>query len=542
MKETIIVKINDSSFEYDVRSLLRAFFPGADVNFLGEDDGQEEKNAAADLVIRLSDDSISQIWRGSEEQTVSIAGLERAVVKNVLKCLIYDTLSADVGRELPWGTLTGIRPTKLVLKKVRESASVAEIESFMWENYRTSREKTKLAYRIAVREARIIRECAGGDSYSLYVGIPFCPSICLYCSFSSYPIGVYREKVDEYLEALFREIDFVAEEFAGRSLSTVYIGGGMPTSLSAGQLERLLKKIRDTLDLSDLREWTVEAGRPDSISVEKLEAIRQVGTEVREDAKNPLDNQCAGEFCGTASKKFPGIRISINPQTFRQATLDRIGRLHSVEDVERAFAMARKVGFDCINMDLIVGLPGEAESDVADTLERVRALSPDNLTVHSLALKRASRLREELERYADESFRQSERIMELVHEAAASMDMKPYYLYRQKDIAGNLENVGFAPEGKEGLYNILIMEEVQDIVALGAGAISKRIGWQDIGWMAEADGLDERMERRASNRPQKTVRTANVKDVGQYIERVDEMIERKKRLFMDCDAEAMEKS
>ena len=491
MEETIIVKINDASFEYDVRSLLRAFFPGADVEFLGENEGQEENNAAADLMIRLSDGSISQIWRGGEEQTASIAGLERAAVKNLLKCLIYDTLSADTGRLLPWGTLTGIRPTKLVLKKIREGAPVAEIHAFMRKNYRTSPEKVNLAYRIAQKEHRIIQSFSDDNTYSLYIGIPFCPSICLYCSFSSYPIGVYHEKTDVYLEALFREIDFVAEAFAGRSLATIYIGGGTPTSLSAEQLGRLLTKIRDKLDLSELREWTVEAGRPDSISEEKLAAIMG-----------------AREAVWIMNRQFPGIRISINPQTFQQATLEKIGRQHSTEDVERAFVLAREMGFGCINMDLIVGLPGETETEVADTLERVRALSPDNLTVHSLALKRASRLREELEQYADDAFRQSEQIMNLVHKAAAEMDMQPYYLYRQKDIAGNLENVGFAPEGKEGLYNILIMEEVQDIVALGTGAISKRVCGTA-----------------------KPGRAANVKDVDQYIARIGEMLDRKRELF-----------
>lgn len=560
MKECIAVQMNDSGFEYDVRSLLRAFFAGADVVFLRLPDDELDEtivvdsdvdsqlpdsvrndtdlqmlndagnDGGADLVIRISEGLISLVWRGGEEKNVSVAGMERAGVKNALKRLIYDTLSVDVGRELPWGTLTGIRPTKLVLKKVREGNSFAEIEEFMRENYRALKEKTELAYQVAVREERIIRECAGDDSYSLYVGIPFCPSICLYCSFSSYPIGVYREKVDAYLDALFREIDFVAEAFGGRKLSTIYIGGGTPTSLSAEQLERLLTKIRDTLDLSDLREWTVEAGRPDSITEEKLEVIRRTGSVVRDERKHSSEICSAGESCGTEKGRFSGIRISINPQTFRQETLDRIGRQHSVEDAGRAFATARKVGFDCINMDLIVGLPGETEEDVAYTLERVRTLRPDNLTVHSLALKRASRLREELERYESEAFVQSERIMEMVHGTAKSMGMEPYYLYRQKDIAGNLENVGFAPEGKEGLYNILIMEEVQDIVALGAGAISKRIGQQDMGWMAEKDSLDE-MEWRVSDRPQKTMRVANVKDVDQYISRIGEMIERKRMLF-----------
>ena len=536
MKLVITVRINDPSYEYDVRSLLRAFFSNVQVKVLPEQKALPGKPAESlpeasnmMLTIWMTEASVSLEWLNgrSWKRSVEAAGLERKQRKNCLKCLLYDVLAEDTGRTLPWGTLTGIRPTKLVRRMLREGKSHPEITAYMKQTYRTSRQKTDLAYQIACREQALIQTVVGHhtDTYSLYIGIPFCPSICLYCSFSSYPVAMYQDRVEDYLQALFREIDFAAEWFADRRLSTIYIGGGTPTALSASQLERLLAKVRQSFDLSGLYEWTVEAGRPDSLTREKLKVIRAVTFPLPVSAcsqENANGQRGQTQHNGT-------IRISINPQTFQQRTLDVIGRRHTIEDVRNAFSMARETGIDCINMDLIVGLPGEGESEVADTLREVCALRPDNLTVHSLALKRASRLREEWNRYGNDAFTQSGQIMERVHAAAEAMDMQPYYLYRQKDIAGNLENIGFAPVGREGLYNILIMEEVQDIVALGAGAISKRVGCMDLGQAAgKGTGQESRPEHK---RPVRTARAANVKDVDLYIRQVEEMMERKRRLF-----------
>ena len=274
----------------------------------------------------------------------------------------------------------------------------------------------------------------------------------------------------------------MAEAFKDKKLNTIYIGGGTPTTLEPEQLERLLSKIENSFNLSFLQEWTVEAGRPDSITREKLKTI----------------------------KRHPVTRISINPQTMKDETLELIGRRHTVLQVKDAFLLAREEGFDNINMDIIVGLPQETKEDVENTLEEIKKLGPDNLTVHSLAIKRAARLNTQKEEYAGMKSVNSESTMELTQDAAEEMGMKPYYLYRQKNMTGNMENVGYAKPGKEGIYNILIMEEMQTIVALGAGAITKAV---------YPNGRIERCE--------------NVKDIKTYLEKTDEMIERKKRLFAD---------
>ena len=286
----------------------------------------------------------------------------------------------------------------------------------------------------------------------------------------------------EYLDALEKEIDFVAERYKDRVLDTIYIGGGTPTTLEAEELTRILNKLRKSFDLSHLKELTVESGRADSITYEKLLAMKEGGV----------------------------TRISVNPQTMKQETLDLIGRKPTVEQVKEAFALAREAGFSNINMDLILGLPGETAEDVRNTMAEIKKLAPDSLTVHSLAIKRASRLNQWIEENGISLLNNTEETMGITMEGAREMGLLPYYLYRQKNMSGNFENVGYAKEGKFGIYNILIMEEKQTIAALGAGSISK---------IVYTDGRIERCD--------------NVKDVGLYIEKIDEMIERKRRLFAD---------
>lgn len=348
----------------------------------------------------------------------------------------------------------------------------------MRRTYFTSNAKTALAVTIANRERDLLKDIDYRNGYSLYVGIPFCPSICLYCSFSSSPLARWRDKVDEYLDALCRELTYIGETMKVRTLDTIYIGGGTPTTLEPEQLERLLGHIEACFPVEQVKEYTVEAGRPDSITREKLMAI----------------------------KRHPVTRISVNPQTMNQKTLDLIGRKHTVEDTRHAFALARECGFDNINMDLIVGLPGECAEDVRHTLEEVRALDPDSLTVHSLAVKRATRLHLFREQYEEMTFENNQEIMDMCMDYARESGMGPYYLYRQKNMSGNLENVGYAKPGKAGIYNILIMEEKQSILAAGAGASTKFV-FQN----------GERIER-----------AENVKDVTNYITRIDEMMDRKR--------------
>ena len=290
-----------------------------------------------------------------------------------------------------------------------------------------------------------------------------------------------KKEVDNYLSALFKEIQYVSEMIKGYHLTTVYMGGGTPTSLNARQMDALLCCLEEHFDLKGIREFTIEAGRPDSLDMDKLRVMKSHGIE----------------------------RVSINPQTLNQKTLDIIGRRHTVEDVERAFDMARQAGFSNINMDLILGLPGETSADVMRTLEGVRAMGPESLTVHSLAVKRASRLNQNLAQYPPASQEAVNRMIGMALETAEMMGMEPYYMYRQKNIAGNLENVGYSKPGKECLYNILIMEEKQSIIALGAGGSTKLVYPEE-----------KRIER-----------IENVKSVKDYMERIDEMIRRKKDGF-----------
>ncbi|MDD6193600.1 MAG: coproporphyrinogen dehydrogenase HemZ [Lachnospiraceae bacterium] len=489
----IVVELNQDNFEYDIYSLIKAFYPREEIKVF-TDDREILEDMLFRLVITYTDlEIVMEYIRGQEKISYRQDNdySNRKETKNNLKLMLYSLLKEQTGRTLPWGTLTGIRPTKIPLKLLEQGKGETEIYQYMRDTYDISREKAELALQVAKAEYGLLKKFDYEAGYSLYIGIPFCPSTCLYCSFTSYPIGIWKDRADEYLEGVFKEIDFVAENLSHRPLHTIYIGGGTPTSLTAEQIDRLLTKIENTLDLSHLMEFTVEAGRPDSITEEKLQVIHNHGIE----------------------------RISINPQTMNQKTLDLIGRHHTVEQIRESFAMARRVGISCINTDLIVGLPGESLEDVAYTLEEIQKLDPDNLTVHSLALKRSARLNLEWDKYQDYVMENSEAHIELAADTAKAMGMSPYYLYRQKNMTGNLENIGYAKAGKEGLYNILIMEERQSIIALGAGAASKYV--MDHG---------ERVER-----------TENVKDVGVYLERLDEMIERKRKAIGEFLANDMVK-
>ena len=315
--------------------------------------------------------------------------------------------------------------------------------------------------------------------WGVYVHIPFCKRKCNYCDFASY--GGREEAREAYIDALGVETLVRGQEMVlkhGRP-TTLYIGGGTPTTLEPAQLERLFAMLEKYFPMENVQEFTIEAGRPDSITMDKLRVIRAHDV----------------------------TRISVNPQTMKEETLRLIGRMHTVDEVRQAYAMCREAGFDNINMDMILGLPEETLEDVRDTLRQITDLSPDSLTVHSLALKRGSRMQKYIEEKGFSSIYNTDGCMELAAEAAAGMGMEPYYLYRQKNISGNLENVGYARPGKAGIYNILIMEEKQSILALGAGSISKAVF--DHGRIERSD---------------------NCKDVATYIENVEEMIGRKARL------------
>ncbi|MDO4261845.1 MAG: coproporphyrinogen dehydrogenase HemZ [Eubacteriales bacterium] len=487
----IEVIVNRPSFEYDIHSLVKAFFPKEDVQVRVQETFSEETSLRMSVAFtdRTVTFHLTENGEPKGEGASDIDYADRKETKNRLKRLIYGTLSEYTGQTLPWGTLTGIRPTKIAMGLLEQGKKNVEIADYMRRTYLTSNEKTALSVMIANREQYILRNIDYQDGYSLYVGIPFCPSICLYCSFSSYPLSRWRKRVDEYLDALCRELDYLSERFRQRKLNTVYVGGGTPTTLEPRQLDRLLTKLQTCFDLTHLQEFTVEAGRPDSITRAKLQVLLDHGID----------------------------RISINPQTMNQQTLDVIGRRHTVAQVEEAYRLAREMGFSHINMDLIVGLPGEGYEDVERTMQRITELAPDSVTVHSLAIKRAARLNLFKEQYEEMGLENNMQIMDMTARHCAEMGLSPYYLYRQKNMAGNFENVGYAKVDKAGIYNILIMEEKQTILAAGAGAISKLVLPP-----SERYPDENRIER-----------VENVKDVGQYIDRIDEMIERKERFFAE---------
>ena len=484
----ITVSLNQANFEYDIHSLVKAFFPKEDVKVFADAEkiAELEQEEAPLFHMEVLFDEEEQIVKMDMEggkrpmsARCPVDFSDRTETKNRLKRAMYQMLSEYTGQTLPRGTLTGIRPTKIPMGMLEEGKTETEIRQYMEQTYNCSREKTDLSIEIAKRELNLLRQLDYEKGYSLYVGIPFCPSTCLYCSFTSYPLTRWEKEVDHYLDALEKEIDFTAESFKEKHLNTIYIGGGTPTTLSPQQLDRLIGKIKSSFDLSRLLEFTVEAGRPDSITREKLEVLR----------------------------KHDISRISINPQTMKQETLDIIGRHHTVEQTIDSYKLARELGFDNINMDLIMGLPQETLEDVRRTMEILKELEPDNITVHSLAIKRAARLNMFKEDYKDLKMENTWENIALTAEYCRDMGLEPYYLYRQKNMAGNFENVGYAKPGKAGIYNILIMEEKQTIMALGAGATTKFV-------------FDHatRMER-----------VENVKDVANYLSRIDEMIDRKRK-------------
>ena len=487
------VKINRTSFEYDVNSMIKAFFPGEEVKILTPDTGKEkaeqlnrelcmefclkpgcaEIHLKKDAFVNAKKDCYS--WRADTDLSE-----EDKRYKQGAKRFLYQVLSEITQKELPWGNLTGIRPTKIAMGLLEEGKTEAEVLSFLEEAHFVSEKKAELALDIARREKQILSKVHYENGYSLYIGIPFCPTTCLYCSFTSNPICKWRDKVEEYLDCLIKEMKYTKELCEGKILDSVYIGGGTPTTLTDAQSDRLLTALKETFDFSTVQEFTVEAGRADSITREKLEVLKKHGVG----------------------------RISINPQTMKEETLKLIGRQATAAQVKEAFLLARSVGDFNINMDIILGLPGEEKEDVERTIAEILKLQPDSLTVHSLAIKRASKLAQWILENGVSTLKNTDETMEIAAQGAEKLRMHPYYLYRQKNMSGNFENVGYATEGNYGLYNILIMEEKQTIMALGAGSISK---------LVLPDGRIERSE--------------NMKDVALYMEKIDEMLLRKKNLL-----------
>ncbi|MBR6400627.1 MAG: coproporphyrinogen dehydrogenase HemZ [Firmicutes bacterium] len=423
--------------------------------------------------------AIAAFYDGGEEKAhfaLDTAADDEHSVRFALRTAVFKCLMQVKPTKAPWGTLTGVRPAKLVWTMYNEGLNDDEVYTRLTDSYYVTGDKARLAIKVAKSEKRIVEN--GRGKTGMYIGIPFCPTRCLYCSFTSYPLDRYAEKVDAYLDALETEIKFTAGLIRDKELESIYIGGGTPTSLDERQLDRLLTMVRDNFKAPV--EYTVEAGRPDTINLEKLRIL----------------------------KAHDVNRISINPQTLNDDTLAAIGRRHTVSDFYNAFELARQAGHTHINTDIILGLPGEDESHVTRTMDGLERLSPESITVHTLAVKRASRLRETLDRYEMTTFDRMEKMLGITAKRTAEMGMQPYYMYRQKNMVGNFENVGYCKPGHECIYNVQIMEEQQSIIALGAGGSTKTV---------EKTPHGDKIER-----------IFNVKSVDDYITRIDEMIQRKK--------------
>ena len=389
-----------------------------------------------------------------------------------IKDRMFKLLKDATGESTPWGSLTGIRPTKIMHKLLDDGLSEKESVRLMQDKYYVSSGKAELLSEI-VGVQRCLAEKRSDNDVSLYIGIPFCPTRCHYCSFAAYSLDKYKKYTDDYLEALINEMNSLKKDVERLNIGTVYIGGGTPTSLNENQLEKLLFHIENTFCLDNADEYSVEAGRPDTITESKLELL----------------------------KKYKVSRISINPQTLKHDTLKHIGRDHTPEQFFTAFELARNAGFDFINVDLIAGLPGETVSDFKKTLEKMHPFSPENLTIHTLAVKRASKFKEDiLDNGVIFKSNEAAEMLNYAYEYAKSLNMNPYYLYRQKNMVDSLENVGYAKKGFECIYNIHIMEETETIIAFGAGAITKYVYHKE-----------NRIER-----------SANAKDVLEYIKRNSE--------------------
>jgi oxygen-independent coproporphyrinogen-3 oxidase len=466
---------------YEVEHLVRLFYPMAPLTL---------NPPEADEDCLWAEKQPDQLWvmlRTNGTETVRTAPLpDDETPEFALASLAYALLREQTGVRPPWGKMTGVRPVRLIHDKHAAGWSEEQIDAYFLQRFDCSPEKYSMAKQIANIQRPILQKGGEPMAYSLYIGIPFCPTRCSYCSFVSCNLDRDRKLVQPYVDCLCREVEAIHAEAdrAGLHLHSIYIGGGTPTSLSAQQLRQLMGTVRDNFDLNSIEEYTVEAGRPDCTDEEKLAVIKEYGA----------------------------TRISINPQTFSDEVLRNIGRRHSAQDIRDCFAAARCVGHTDINMDLIAGLPGDTVEGFEDSLRQAIALDPENITIHTLTLKRASRIvieDQQENEYADVAamLEKSKLLVEAGYH--------PYYLYRQKNTLQNLENVGWCKPGHEGYYNIYIMEEAQTILSAGAGGSTKLV----------ADG-GKRMQR-----------IFNFKYPTEYIQRFEEVLARKKGVaeFYDHD-------
>ena len=441
---------------YTAEQMVMTLFPGQRPEYPeGEPDGE---GPAVLLTLERTEDALTARarlwWEGgvfSGADSVPASALtggegDERVRRRLVGMAFYQAGTAALGREPPWGALTGVRPVKLPTRWMAAGASPEEARAILTGRYRVSPGRADLAMDCAAA-ALAVKQTLSPDELSLYLGIPFCPSRCIYCSFISADVKGALALVAPYADALCREIAGAGQQLKRRGLHipTAYMGGGTPTTLSAGQLDRVLSAMEDHLPLDRCREFTVEAGRPDTITAEKLEVLRAHGVH----------------------------RISINPQTMEDEVLRIMGRAHTAAQIESAMALAETHFGGLVNMDLIAGLPGDSPAGFGRTLARVLAMAPANITVHTLALKKGARLMEELGQLCSDG--DVAQMLAMAEEALRGAGYEPYYLYRQKYMSGSFENVGWCLPGTECAYNIIMMEELQSVLSLGAGGVTKLV-------------------------------------------------------------------
>lgn len=519
------VYIEPEKFLMDVLALLRSFYAKLDIKPVVPESRDDVKAEAEKegyfFSVKVSDGGKAEIsFKGSSFEFVPVTSSpdDFTAYKKELCRKLYSVFKEDTGHDLPWGMMNGVRPTKPAFIAALAGRGKSESDEYYRSEYLVTDEKADMSWDIARSELNVLSGCEHRESacagdrrgyaggYSVYIGIPFCPSRCLYCSFTAYPLAAFKDGGDAYVSALIEEMKACSGIFHGNAPDSVYMGGGTPTALNAEQLDRILSAAEDFYYTNPSMEFTVEAGRADSITEDKLKVLKKHGIS----------------------------RISVNPQTFNQKTLDLIGRKATAAETFDAFKMARDLGFDNINMDIILGLPGEGLDEVKHTCEVIEGLRPDSLTVHSLALKRASFLGEWIEKNGHGAFTNTDEIQALARNCAASIGLEPYYLYRQKDMSGGFENIGYAAPGKECLYNVVMMEEVQSILGFGAGTISKKVIPAETGGRFSCSN-DEmalgELIRSGDALHMDISRCENFKEVGDYVGRLPELIDRKKELF-----------
>ncbi|MCK5763583.1 MAG: coproporphyrinogen dehydrogenase HemZ, partial [Clostridiales bacterium] len=456
--------------QYDFMHISKLFFKDVKLNNDTIDDGYVIE------IVQNDDEMKISLFFGGKIINERISGIE----KNSVKLALYDVFSTVRESKSEYGILVGVRPVKVVHKLLDGNNDIGEIKRILEKDYRIGTEKINLLLEVALKERNLIFK--DFDAISLYIGIPFCPSICTYCSFPSNDINKKAKLVNPYMEYLIKEIKETFEllKITNRRIDNIYIGGGTPTSISNKQIKMMLETIDEYVNSDDLNEYTIEAGRPDTITYEKLETIKRYGI----------------------------TRICLNPQSMSNKVLEKIGRNHTREDILDAYKIVEEFNFNSVNMDLIVGLPEDTIESLKMTIDEVVSLRPENITVHTLAIKKASHIKNNQEKY---NLAKSDEILKMllyVEKKMSESGYEPYYLYRQKNILGNFENIGYALKGKESIYNMRIIEERHNILALGVGGVSKKIIDDDY-----------------------FIRIPNFRSVEDYISRFDEIIDRKKKFL-----------